>query len=134
MADKELEQGLEELESVKQTFKSNIDAKGISTSSIEFRNYPSLINQMEKILPSQTKTVTPTGVSQEIIPDSGYKLGKVIVNAIPEVPSEKGNAIEIKTDTEMTNALTEDNIGKIYKFTGTSDVYETDAIYIISEV
>ena len=43
-----------------EAFKSNIGANGISTSSIEFRNYPNLINQMEKKLPTQTKAITPT--------------------------------------------------------------------------
>lgn len=45
-----------------------------------------------------------------------------------------GLPIEATTDQEMTNALVEDNLGKVYKFTGTSDTYETDAIYIVSEV
>lgn len=45
-----------------------------------------------------------------------------------------GLPIEATTDQEMTNALTQDNLGKVYKFTGTSDTYETDAIYIVSEV
>lgn len=45
-----------------------------------------------------------------------------------------GYPIEATTDQEMTNALTEDNLGKVYKFTGTSETYETDAIYIVSEV
>lgn len=45
-----------------------------------------------------------------------------------------GKPIKLSTDTEMTNALVEDNLGKVYKFTGTSETYETDAIYIVSEV
>lgn len=48
--------------------------------------------------------------------------------------SSGGYPIEATTDQEMTNALTQDNLGKVYKFTGTSDTYETDAIYIVSEV
>jgi hypothetical protein len=50
------------------------------------------------------------------------------------VPVIAGLPIEATTDTDMTNALVEDNLGKVYKFTGTSDTYETDAIYIVSEV
>ena len=50
------------------------------------------------------------------------------------VPVVAGLPIEVTTDTDMTNALTEDNLGKVYKFTGTSETYETDAIYIVSEV
>lgn len=53
---------------------------------------------------------------------------------VVNVPSLKGNPIEVATDEEMTNALSEDNIDKVYKFTGTSSTYETDAIYIVSEV
>lgn len=80
MAD--LEQSLQELESVKQAFKNNIGNNGISTSSVEFRNYPTLINQMEKKLPTQTKTITPTTSSQSITADSGYKLIGVNVEAV----------------------------------------------------
>ncbi len=82
MADKELEQGLEELESVKQTFKSNINAKGVSTSNIEFRDYPSLLNQMEKVLPKQIVTISPTTSEQSVMADVGYKLEQVKVNAV----------------------------------------------------
>lgn len=53
---------------------------------------------------------------------------------IVNVPSLEGNLIEVATDEEMTNVLTEANLGKVYKFTGTSSTYETNAIYIISEV
>jgi hypothetical protein len=50
------------------------------------------------------------------------------------VPAVGGLPIDITTDADMANALTEANVGKVYKFTGTSDTYETDAIYIVSEV
>ena len=45
-----------------------------------------------------------------------------------------GLPIEATTDQEMTNALVEDNLGKVYKFTGTSDTYDNNAIYIIEEI
>jgi hypothetical protein len=50
------------------------------------------------------------------------------------VPVIAGLPIEATTDTEMTNALVEDNLGKVYKFTGTSDTYDNNAIYIIEEI
>ena len=151
MAD--LEQSLEELESVKQAFKSNISANGIPTSSIEFRNYPNLINQMEKKLPTQTKSITPTKQKQSVSPDTGYKLMEVEVNAIPDeyiIPSGNlditendeydvtdikkvkvsvqatlitGSPIEVSTDDEMVLQLSESNVGKVYKFIGTSNIF-----------
>ena len=162
MAD--LEQSLQELESVKQAFKNNIGNNGISTSSVEFRNYPTLINQMEKKLPTQTKTATPTKQKQSISADNGYKLIGVEVNAIPDeyiIPSGtlnitenkqydvtsiknvdvnvqatiiSGVPIDVSTDDAMSAELVSANVGKLYKFTGTSSTYETDVIYIVSEV
>ena len=192
-----LEENLQELEHVKQAFKDNFDNYGVSTSGVEFRNMPNLLVQMEKILPSQVKEVTPTKERQVVNPDEGFKMTGTVVNPIPDeyivptgvksitengtydvsdfataqvdvagesatlvtkeitengtynatddnadgyssvvvnVPSLKGNPIEVATDEEMTNALTEANLGKVYKFTGTSSTYETDAIYIVSEV
>ena len=78
----ELEQGLEELKVVKQAFKENISANNVSTSNVEFRNMPELIKQMEKKLPTQTKTVTPTTSEQDVSADTGYKLTGVKVEAV----------------------------------------------------
>lgn len=80
----ELEQTIAELESVKQSFKSNINSTGVSTSGVEFRSMPNLVNQLEKKLPTQTKSVTPSKSSQSVSPDTGYKLTKVEVGAIPD--------------------------------------------------
>lgn len=100
MAD--LEQSLEELEAVKQSFKANINNTGISTSSVEFRNMPNLINQMEKKLPVQTKSVNPTTSSQSITADAGYKLTKVEVGAVN--PSDYYKPEEVANVTPTTDA------------------------------
>lgn len=50
------------------------------------------------------------------------------------VQEANGLPIEATTDQEMTNALVENNLGKVYKFTGTSDTYDNNAIYIIEEI
>ena len=78
----ELEQGLEELKVVKQAFKDNFESDDISTTGVEFRNMPNLMKQMEKKLPTQTKTVTPTTSEQNISADTGYKLTEVKVEAV----------------------------------------------------
>ena len=44
-----------------------------------------------------------------------------------------GVPIELSTDEEMANVLTDANIGKVYKFVGTSENYKTNKIYIIKE-
>ena len=39
--------------------------------------------------------------------------------------------IEISTDAGMEAVLTSDNVGKVYKFTGTSDTYTNGDLYIV---
>lgn len=39
--------------------------------------------------------------------------------------------IEISTDAEMEAVLTSDNVGKVYKFTGTSDTYTNGDLYVV---
>lgn len=39
--------------------------------------------------------------------------------------------IEISTDAEMEAVLTSENVGKVYKFTGTSDTYTNGDLYIV---
>lgn len=39
--------------------------------------------------------------------------------------------IEISTDAGMEEVLTSDNIGKVYKFTGTSGTYTNGDLYVV---
>ena len=39
--------------------------------------------------------------------------------------------IEISTDAQMGAVLTSDNVGKVYKFTGTSGTYTNGDLYIV---
>ena len=76
----------------------------------------------------QDVTVTE---NSDVKAELGYDgLGVVTV----DVPSDKGEVIELSTDEEMTNALTAENVGKVYKFVGTSETYETGTMYVIGEV
>ena len=81
---------------------------------------------------------TPILITKEITENRTYNASDDNADGyssvVANVPDLKGNPIEIATDEEMTNALTEANVGKVYKFVGTSTTYETDAIYIVSEV
>lgn len=48
-------------------------------------------------VPTQSKTATPKTTAQTILPDEGYNLSQVIVNAIPRVdtPNSYGTTVEI---------------------------------------
>ena len=47
---------------------------------------------------------------------------------------EKNIPIEISTDAGMGEVLIAANVGKVYKFTGTSDTYINGDLYIVEDV
>lgn len=100
-----LEENLQELEYVKQAFKDNFDNYGVSTSGVEFRNMPNLLVQMEKILPSQVKEITPTTERQVANPDKGFKLTGVVVNAVTSAIDENIQPENIKKDVAILGVV-----------------------------
>jgi len=42
-----------------------------------------------------------------------------------------GEVIEVSTDSGMSDVLTAENVGKAYKFTGTTGTYTNGDIYIV---
>ena len=51
------------------------------------------------------------------------------INNLPLSSTE----LTASTDEEMEVLLIQENIGKVVKFIGTSDIYETDSYYLIGE-
>lgn len=110
-------------------------------------------------VPSQSKTVTPTKSVQTVNADSGKWLSSVTVNPIPDEfiqPSGSQDIIangtydvtekasvnvnvptasaveEVATASAMDALLVEANVGKYYKFTGTTDSnYTNGDIYLV---
>lgn len=78
----------------------------------------------------QEKIITENG---EYAPDIGYDgFSKVIIN-IP-IPEDSALPIEVKTEAEMAALLDTSEVGSVYKYTGeTTDTYENDGLYIVSE-
>ena len=93
------------------------------------------------------KTVTP-GTSDVVAVESGkYTTGTVYVKGDSNLVADNiksgtsifgvtgtyvdSTPIEISTDSEMEAVLTSDNVGKVYKFTGTSDTYTNGDLYIV---
>ena len=106
-------------------------------------------------LEMQNKEITPSKETQIISADEGYiGLDTVTISAVTSdidsniIPEnikkdisilgvkgtmEGANPVEVATAEEMDALLINDNIGKIYKFVGTSSKYITNAIYIVEE-
>lgn len=93
------------------------------------------------------KTVTP-GTSNIVAVESGkYTTSTVYVKGDSNLTAENiksgtsifgvtgsyvdSTPIEISTDAGMEAVLTSDNVGKVYKFTGTSNTYTNGDLYIV---
>ena len=92
------------------------------------------------------QTYTP-GTSDQTIASGQYLSGNLTIKGDPNLVSgniKSGTSIfgvtgtymdstpiEISTDAGMEAVLTSDNVGKVYKFTGTSGTYTNGELYIV---
>lgn len=104
-----LEENLQELSSLKESFKQKFVDKGMSLNDTQFRHYDDLIDSMEKIMPSQGKTIEPNTSEQVITADSGYKLAKVTVKAI----NTEEKTVKSTEETQIITASSGKYINKI---------------------
>lgn len=93
------------------------------------------------------KTITPSTSSQTAVSAYKFTTGAITVAGDANLTAANIKAgtnifgvmgsyvdstpIEISTDAEMEAVLTSDNVGKVYRFTGTSDTYTNGDLYIV---
>ena len=132
---------------------------GASTQFVQPSSGKFLANVTVNAVPSQSKTVTPTKSVQTVNADSDKWLSSVTVNAIPDeyiqpsgsqditangtyditdkasvnVNVPTASAVEeVATASAMDALLVEANVGKYYKFTGTTDSnYTNGDLYLV---
>ena len=71
------------LQNAKNDLKTSIEGKGVTVGDVTLDNYSSKVDLILTRKPEQSKTATPTTSQQTIIPDNGYALSSVTVNAMP---------------------------------------------------
>lgn len=98
-----------------------IDANGTFTPSVGKFFSEVTVNVPATPTQEKTATITENGTT-EVTPDSGKALSKVTITTnVPQaVP------IEVSTAAAMTALLVAANVGKVYKFTGTTDATYTN--------
>jgi uncharacterized repeat protein (TIGR02543 family) len=124
-----------------------IRSKDGTSESIRDLDFGERVSALPSPKEEETKTVTPNFSSGnvDVIPTSGKVLSQVTINKDANLIEGniksgvtifgeagglvEGKPIEVSTAIAMDNLLVSDNVGKVYKFTGT-----TDANYINGEL
>ena len=63
---------------------------------------------------------------------NGKKMTTDVVIEVPEA-ADSPLPTEVSTEAEMTALLTSGEVGGVYKYTGTTGVYENGALYVLEE-
>ena len=74
---------LQDLIDIKQDIKVAIENKDVDLTGVGFGGYAEKIDLLPLPKEEQTKIVSPTTSSQDVLPDTNKVLSKVTVNAIP---------------------------------------------------
>lgn len=81
-----------------------------------------------------TRTTGTATLGTKNITESGtYSASSDNLSGYSSVSVNIPNPILATTDAEMAELLISSNDGKVVKFTGTSETYETDTYYVIEE-
>lgn len=84
-------------------------------------------------LQNKSETIT-TNTTTTIRADNGYD-GLDTVTITTQIPTHEGEPIEINTAAGMNAVLVAANVGKVYRFTGTTDsTYTNGDLYEVEEV
>ena len=112
--------------------RTSLANKGVNASTHGFDDFARDIDSI--VLGGNVQASKPTIITSNgdysVKPDSGYD-GVGVVEISVEVPQAR--PIEISTDEDMEAVLQPYNIGKVYKFVGTSNIYETGDLYVVEE-
>ena len=128
----------------------SVDSSGkITASSTQSEGYVSAgtKSSVQFLTGQQGKTVTPSASQQIAVMNGVYTTGIIYVAGDADLTPENiksgtsifgvtgtyvdSTPIEISTDADMNAVLTSENVGKVYKFTGTSDTYTNGDLYIV---
>lgn len=128
----------------------NVDSSGLITASAtQSAGYVSsgTKSATKQLTTQASKTVTPGTSNQTVVASGRYTTGTVTVSGDANLVAgniKSGTSIfgvtgtyvdstpiEISTDAGMEAVLTSDNVGKVYKFTGTTGTYTNGDLYVV---
>lgn len=128
----------------------NVDSSGLITASAtQSAGYVSsgTKSATKQLTTQASKTVTPGTSNQTAVASGRYTTGTVTVSGDANLVAgniKSGTSIfgvtgsyvdstpiEISTDAGMEAVLTSDNVGKVYKFTGTTGTYTNGDLYVV---
>ena len=113
------------LQNAKNDLKTSIEGKGVTVGDVTLDNYSSKVDLILTRKPEQSKTATPTTSQQTIIPDNGYALSSVTVNAVTSSIDNNIKASNIKEGVSILGVE-----GSIRVPSGTIEITENGVVNV----
>lgn len=113
------------LQNAKNALKTSIEGKGVTVGDVTLDNYSSKVDLILTRKPEQSKTATPSTSSQTILPDTGYTLSSVTVNAVTSSIDNNIKASNIKEGIEILGVT-----GTLVSPSGTINITENGVVNV----